>query len=124
MSSARRSGDSAGDRIGAGCVGRESAHPDRVTLDGQVSELIAFADVVPTGLEVSGNTIYVAEAGPVPHRPQDGKVVAFAPGDRTATEVASGAPLLVDVESGRGRSLFALSQGTFSGRPEGFPALP
>jgi len=95
-----------------------------VTLGGQVSELIAFADVVPTGLEASGNTIYVAEAGPVPHRPQDGKVVAFAPGDSTATEVASGAPLLVDVESGRGRTLFALSQGAFSGRPEGFPALP
>jgi hypothetical protein len=38
--------------------------------------------------------------------------------------VASGAPLLVDVEFGRGRTLFALSQGIHAGGPEGSPALP
>ena len=38
--------------------------------------------------------------------------------------MASGAPLLVDVEFGRGRRLYALSQGDFSGDPEGAPALP
>jgi hypothetical protein len=85
----------------------------RVTLDGEVTVLIAFDDIVPTGLAVSGNTVYMAEAGPVPHLPQDGKVVAFAFGPKspTATEVASGASLLVDVEFGRGRRLYALSQG-------------
>ena len=30
----------------------------RVSLDGTITELIAFGDVVPTGLEVHGNTIY------------------------------------------------------------------
>ena len=85
----------------------------RVTLDGTISELIGFGDVVPTGLAVSGNTIYLAEAGPVPHLPENGKVVSFTPGSSTATEVAHGAPLLVDVELGRGRTLFALSQGDF-----------
>jgi hypothetical protein len=40
----------------------------RVTLDGEVSEVIAFGNTVPTGLAVSGNTVYMAEAGPVPHR--------------------------------------------------------
>jgi hypothetical protein len=85
----------------------------RVTLDGEVSELIQFGDIVPTGLALSGNTIYMAEAGPVPHDPEDGKVVSFEPGSSTATEVASGAPLLVDVERGRGRTLFALAQGDF-----------
>ena len=39
---------------------------------------------------------------------------------RTATEVASGARLLVDVEFGRGRTLYALSQGVFGGGPRGF----
>lgn len=40
-------------------------------------------------------------------------------------EVASGAPLVVDVEFGRGRTLFALSQGDFpAGGPPGVPALP
>src|SRR4029453_11812838 len=40
-------------------------------------------------------------------------------------EVASGSPLLVDVELGRGHRLYALSQGDFPpGNPEGSPALP
>jgi hypothetical protein len=96
----------------------------RVTLDGAVTELIAFSNIVPTGLAVSGNTVYMAEAGPVPHEPEDGKVVSFGPKSLTATEVASGASLLVDVEFGRGRTLYALSQGDFGGGPAGSPALP
>ena len=96
----------------------------RVTRDAEVTEQIAFGNIVPTGLEVSGNTVYMAEAGPVPHDPADGKVVSFGPKSSTATEVASGAPLLVDVEFGRGRDLFALSQGVFGGGPPGSPAAP
>jgi hypothetical protein len=83
----------------------------RVTRTGGVSQMIAFGDIVPTGLEVHGKRIYMAEAGPVPHVPQTGKVVRFTPKSTTATDVASGAPLLVDVEFGRGRQLYALSQG-------------
>ena len=85
----------------------------RVSLDGTITQLISFGDSVPTGLDVWGNTIYLAEAGPVPHEPQNGKIVAFSPGSPTATDVAAGARLAVDVERGRGRTLFALSQGTF-----------
>ena len=67
----------------------------------------------------------MAEAGPVPHLPENGKVVKFGPRSTTATEVASGAPLLVDVEFGRGHRLYALSQGHFTpGNPEGSPADP
>src|SRR5437773_7207613 len=95
----------------------------RVTLDGEVTVLIAFGNIVPTGLEVRGNTIYMAEAGPVPHLPENGKVVSFGPNSPTATEVASGAPLLVDVEFG-GDRLYALSQGIFPvGSPPATPAL-
>ena len=96
----------------------------RVTRDGDVTEMIAFDNIVPTGLAVSGNTVYMAEAGPVPHEPEDGKVVSFRPKSPTATEVASGASLLVDVEFGRGGDLFALSQGVFGGGPPGSPAQP
>jgi hypothetical protein len=96
-----------------------------VTRDGEISELKVFGNIVPTGLAVSGNTIYMAEAGPVPHLPNVGKVVAFNPRSSAVTEVASGARLVVDVEFGRGRTLFALSQGTFTaGNPEGSPADP
>ncbi len=97
----------------------------RVTLDGEITVLIAFDNIVPTGLAVRGNAVYMAEAGPVPHMPQNGKVVSFGPNSPTATDVASGAPLLVDVEFGRGRRLYALSQGDFPvGSPPATPALP
>ena len=33
---------------------------------------------VPTGLTVRGTTLVTAEAGPVPHLPQDGKVIVLA----------------------------------------------
>src|SRR6266566_1518982 len=75
----------------------------RASLDGEITVLIAFGNIVPTGLEVRGNTVYMAEAGPDPHLPQAGKVVSFGPKSPTATEVTSGAPLLVDVEFGRGK---------------------
>lgn len=97
----------------------------RVSRDGEVSEMIAFGNIVPTGLEVHGNTVYMAEAGPNPHLAQDGKIVSFRPRSGSATEIASGAPLLVDVEFGLGRSLYALSQGSFeAGLPDGAPAMP
>jgi hypothetical protein len=104
-------------------------HHNRVlhaTLDGEVTEFVAFdAQIVPTGLAVRGNTVYLAQAGPVPHEPEDGKVVTITPQSGTVTEVASGAPLLVDVEFGRGQRLYALSQGDFPpGAPDGSPASP
>jgi hypothetical protein len=97
----------------------------RVTLDGEIGVLIQFENIVPTGLEVRGSRVYMAEAGPVPHLPQNGKVVSFDPRLPTGTEVASGAPLLVDVEFGPGNLLYALSQGIFPvGGDPGSPALP
>ena len=96
----------------------------RVRRDGQISVLRAFGNIVPTGLEVRGGTIYVAQAGPVPHEPEDGKVVAFRPRSTQVRELASGSPLLVDVEFGPGHRLYALSQGVGSGGPEGSPAEP
>ena len=95
-----------------------------VSHDGDVAVMMAFDNIVPTGLAVSGKTIYMAEAGPTPHAPSDGKVVAFDAKSSAATELASGAPLLVDVEFGRGRTLYALSQGVFPGGPPASPALP
>jgi len=95
-----------------------------VTRDGEISVFRAFDNIVPTGLDVSGETVYMAEAGPLPHLPADGRVVAFGPKSTTATEIASGARLAVDVEFGRGRTLFALSQGVWAGVAPGTPALP
>jgi hypothetical protein len=97
----------------------------RVTRGGHITELRTFGNIVPTGLDVRGRTIYLAQAGPVPHLPEDGKVVAFRPRSPTVREVAAGARLLVDVEFGRRHRLYALSQGVFPpGSPEGSPAEP
>lgn len=96
----------------------------RVTRDGAITEFMTFGNVVPTGMDVHGNTVYMAQAGPVPHLAEDGRVVAFGPDASAAVEVAAGARLLVDVEFGRGRTIFALSQGVWDGVAEGSPALP
>jgi hypothetical protein len=95
----------------------------RVTLNGEISVLIDFGNIVPTGLEVRGNTVYMAEAGPDPHLPQDGKVVSFGPRSPTPTELASGSPFLLDVEFGGGR-LYALSHGIVDPNIDPSNALP
>lgn len=95
-----------------------------VKLDGAIEIVRSFGDIVPTGLEVKGNQVLMAEAGPVPHLPQNGKIISFSSKSSSITDIASGAPLLVDVEYGRGQTLFGLSQGDGSGGPDGSPALP
>ena len=47
----------------------------RVGLDGKVTEVIGFGNIVPTGLAVSGNQVYLAMAGPVPRRHKTAKSV-------------------------------------------------
>jgi hypothetical protein len=92
--------------------------------DSNVTELIAFDNVVPTGLDVSGNSVYLAEAGPTPHLPEDGKIVQIHSYPPAAKEIASGARLLVDVEGGPHHHLYALSQGIWKGSQAGDPAEP
>ncbi len=93
---------------------------------GTITELSTFDDIVPTGLETRGRTVFVGEAGPVPHLPETGRVVAVDA--RTGAEervVSAGTPLLVDVERGRGSSLYTLGQGYFvPGHEDGSPAEP
>jgi hypothetical protein len=104
-------------------------HHDRVlhvTLDGQIDELFTFGNVVPTGLATSGGSVFVAEAGPVPHTPETGKVVSFgSDSPATARDVASGYSLIVDVDFGPHGILYALSQGDSPGDvPRASPAMP
>lgn len=97
----------------------------QVGLDGGVTEVRTLGNTVPTGLEVSGKRVYLAEAGPVPHPPETGRVLSFRPPSATTTAIASGGSLLVDVELGRNHVLYALSQGAgVVGAPDGSPAAP
>jgi hypothetical protein len=97
----------------------------RVGLDGTINDVISFGNIVPTGLAMSHNTVYMAQAGPVPHDPSTGKVVSFNVNGGPAKDVASGFSLIVDVEVGPEGQLFALSQGDSPGNvPAASPALP
>lgn len=106
-------------------------HHDRVLYvrrDGQVRELLTVPNAVPTGLAAAGRTLFIGQAGQVPHLPEDGKVVAITPWSDAPVEIASGAPLVVDVEFGPHHRLYALSQGIFTLPPlpsnAGAPASP
>jgi hypothetical protein len=97
----------------------------RVALDGTITQVASYGDVVPTGMEVVGDSVLFAAAGPTPHLPEDGKVVTLNPRTSVTTDIAAGARLAVDVERGRGQTVFALSQGTFQvGNDPGTPAMP
>lgn len=114
------------DAFRGGFVVAEAHHNKvlHVTTRGDVSELHAFGNVVPTGLATWGNQVLVALAGPQPHLPEDGRIVSVTPSGDGARELAAGGPLLLDVERGRGATVFGLAQGDFpDGEPDGTPAL-
>ena len=95
-------------------------HHNRVIYvrgDGRVRELLQVDNVVPTGLAARGVTLFMGQAGAVPHPPEEGKVVAITPWSHTPVEIASGAPLVVDVEFGPDRRLYALAQGKWDLEP-------
>ncbi|MCW2667431.1 MAG: exported protein of unknown function [Frankiales bacterium] len=101
----------------------------QVRVDGTISVFHDFAEnIVPTGLERVGGTVLVGQAGPVPHMPETGRVMALPRAGGRAVLLASGAPLLVDVEVGPRHALYGLAQGDwpYEGQEgkEGFPAAP
>jgi len=97
-----------------------------VSPDGEITEFATFDNIVPTGLEVFGKTVFLSQAGPVPHLPENGKVVAIDAKSGMVAEVANGAPLAVDVEFGPGRTMYVLAQGIWTGLfgGDGSPADP
>lgn len=96
----------------------------RVTPSGDISIMRDFDNIAPTGLAVRRGIVYMAQAGAVPHAPEDGKALAFGPGWLSPGEVAAGAPLLVDVEFAANGTLYGLAQGTWDGAFPGSPAFP
>jgi hypothetical protein len=101
-------------------------HHNRVLLaqrNGSINEVATFGNVVPTGLEVTKNRVFITLAGPNPHLPEAGKVLALRRGS-DPVEIANGARMLIDVEQGPGGKLYGLSQGQWDGVGEGTPAAP
>ncbi len=101
-------------------------HHNRVLWVGRhgwIHELATFGNVVPTGLEAAFGSVFVTQMGPIPHDPEDGRVVALRSG-REPREVADGASMLIDVEQGPHGRLYGLSQGQWDGVGEGSRAEP
>ena len=95
----------------------------RVGRNGSINEVATFGNVVPTGLEVTKHRVLITQLGPIPHEPEDGKVIALRRRSEPI-EIASGASMLIDVERGPHGKLYALSQGQWDGAGEGSPAKP
>ena len=94
-----------------------------VSRHGSIHEFATFGNVVPTGLEATGGRVFVTQMGPIPHVPEDGKVLALRV-FREPSEVASGASMLIDVERGPRGKLYAVAQGQWDGVGEGSRAEP
>ena len=78
-----------------------------------------YGNIVPTGLQVDGAKVYMAEAGPIPHDPATGRVVVIDPKHASSSPraVAAGYNLIVDVEAAS-CGYYALSQGDSPGNVE------
>jgi hypothetical protein len=107
------------------------AHLNRVlyvSLDGQITQLLQFGDIVPTGMARWGTDFYMSQAGPLLQgdpASEIGQVVAFNIKTLNPVEVVGGISLPIDVEFGPGRTLYVLSQGTHDIYDyEGSPADP
>ena len=104
-----------------------------VDFNGGVSTVKQYGNVVPSGLDVFRGQVFLAETGAITGSPgsyeEIGEVTAFDLGDPSdAGPVSSGISMAVDVQSGPGSSLYALSQGTWNPDLDesaaGAPALP
>jgi hypothetical protein len=82
-----------------------------ISKKGKIRIVREFGDVVPTGLEADHRKIYMAEAGPVEAPGAVGKVISLNRRFHNERVVASGDPLVVDVEFSRCGRLYALRNG-------------
>ena len=102
------------------------AHHNRVLWvdqGGVINEVATFGNEVPVGLETTAGQFFLSLLGPIPHLPEDGKILTVRTGGEPST-MASGATMIIDVEQGPRDTLYALSQGQWDGVGEGSRAEP
>ena len=97
----------------------------RVTLDGAISILTSFDNVVTTGLATkSGGPLIVTEFGAFPFAPKDGKVIQVGVPTGTQTELANGYSHIIAAGYGPDGKLYALSMGDQADPTSGDEAVP
>ena len=107
-----------------------------VSTNGGIRELVAFGNAVPDrprparirgwpGDMASPTGSWWPRQVPFRMIRLTGESSTFGPRSNTAEEVAEGASILIDVEvCDAGDGIYAISNGTYSGDPEGSPGLP
>ena len=99
-----------------------------VSLSGRIVEVQTFDNTVPTGVDSDGDRVFLAEAGPVPHRPETGRVITWSARHPRPVVLTSGAALAVDVQVGTDHQVWVLAQGLWDhpNAPEnaGLPTSP
>ncbi len=96
-----------------------------VALDGEVTEVIAWGNTVPTGLALGEDgTLYVAEIGPVPHTPEEGRIIAVDVEAGESEVLASGISYLIGLAFGEDGTLYAVSMGDEPDENTMAPAVP
>lgn len=97
----------------------------RVTLDGDISILTSFDNVVTTGLATrSSGPLIVTEFGPFPFDPKAGKVIQVGIPTGTQTEIANGYSHIIGAGYGPDGTLYALSMGDQADPSSGDEAVP
>jgi hypothetical protein len=91
----------------------------RASLDGEISLLAQFDNVVPTGVESpAGGPIWITQLGAFPHPPESGKLVQLGYPSGAITELASGFSQLIDVQLGPDGRVYVLQFGDPPESPE------
>ena len=95
-----------------------------VSRHGSIHEVATFGNVVPTGLETVAGYVFVTQMGPIPHVPEDGKVVALRPRRGAARGRQRGEHAHRRRAGTATASSTRLSQGQWDGVGEGSRAMP
>ena len=83
-----------------------------ISMDGSISILAAFDNIVPTGLETpDGGAVWNTWFSPAPHNPGDSFLVQVGFPTGTVTTVADEWAQLIDVELGPGGNVYVLQFG-------------
>lgn len=95
-----------------------------VALDGEVTEVAGYGNIVPTGLGMNDGTLYMTEIGVYPHTPEDGKVSTVDTETGETEVITSGYAYLIDIAWDEDGTAYVLSMGNEVDETVQAPAFP
>lgn len=95
-----------------------------VALDGEITEVAGYGNIVPTGLGINDGMLYMTEIGPYPHAPEEGKVSTVDTESGETEVIASGYAYLIDIAWTEDGTAYVLSMGNEVDETVQAPAFP